>query len=140
MRDLIDRLELDGVTLALQLRAAGNLTDEHRSLITEHRDDLITALAMKQGLYLPSTMLSSLMTWTTMYHELRITHPAGLTINAKPEHVRDALKLYPWGVVHFTDDGGRWLLLSWGSVPTHALRELKDLDTGTVLVSEQVAA
>lgn len=92
------------------------------------------------GLYLPSTMLESLMTWTEMYHELRITHPAGLTLNAKPEHVRDALKLHPWGVVHFTDDAGRWLLLSWGNVPASALMGLHDLDTGALLASEQVAA
>lgn len=140
MRDLIDRLELDGVTLALQLRAAGNLTDDHRDLIRDNRDDLIAALAMKRGLHLPSTMLESLMVWTRLYHDLKITRPDGLTLNATPEHVREALETHAWGVVHFTDDGGRWLLLSWGSVPTHALRELKDLDTGTVLVSEQVAA
>ena len=139
LSDLLAKLEQEGAGLELSLRG-GNLTDEHRTFITEHRDDLITALALKRGLYLPAKMLESLLTWTEMYHELRITHPDGLTINAKPEHVRDALKLHAWGVVHFSDKDGRWLVLSWGNVPTHALMELHDLDTGALLIADQVAA
>lgn len=90
--------------------------------------------------HLPLKMLESLMNWTGYYHELRITHPGGLTINAKPEHVREALNLHPWGAVYITDDVGRFLVLSWGEVPTHALRELRDLETEELLVPEQVAA
>lgn len=89
------------------------------------------------SLHLPPILLHNLMAWVAKFHELRISHPNGTTINATPEHVRDAVKLHPWGVVC---DPERCLLLSWGDVPTVTLLGLRDLETGELPIPVQVAA
>lgn len=90
------------------------------------------------GLYrLPPILLHNLMLWVAKYHELRLEHPTGLILNAQPHHVVEASEAYPWGVVY---DPERYLLMSWGDVPTYALMGKRDLETGELLVAEQVAA
>ncbi len=140
--DLLNRLEGEGVSVSLNLKleADAQPSAETLNLIKENRDDLLKTLAFRQGLHIPAPMLESLLTWTRMYHELSIQHPDGLTLDATPEHVRDALAQHTWGVVYITDEGGRWLILSWGAVPTHALMELNDLETEKPIIADQVAA
>lgn len=87
--------------------------------------------------YLPPILLKNLMAWVAKFHELRIQHPNGITINATPEHVRDAAKLHPWGVVY---DPERYLLMSWGDAPIWALMDKRGLETGKLLIPEAVAA
>jgi hypothetical protein len=86
---------------------------------------------------LPPILLHNLMLWVAKYHELRLEHPGGVILNARPEHIRDAVKAHPWSVVY---DPERYLLMSWGDVPHFALVGKRDLETGELLIAEQVAA
>jgi hypothetical protein len=90
------------------------------------------------GLYrLPLILMHSLLLWVAKYHELRISHPNGVILNAQPKHVIQASEAYPWGIVY---DPERYLLMSWGDVPKVTLLGLRDLETGELLIAEQVAA
>jgi hypothetical protein len=91
----------------------------------------------EKHLHLPPPLLHSLMVWIVAYHELCILRPNGLTRNARPEHVTEALGAYPWGVVYRAD---LYLLLTWGAPPESALEGLHDLVTGELLIPDRVAA
>ena len=102
--DLLRQLGAEGATLELSLRGS-NLTTEHKALIRDHRDDLITLLALRQ--------ISG-----SDYH-LNITTSSGKAyVMAKPHHIDKAVELYPWGVVY---DSKNRLLTTWGDVPASAL-------------------
>jgi len=155
---ILNELREHGVTLELKddtaLRAHGVLTDTLRDVIRENRDELLVYLkgdpdptpclnkgvpekaADKLHYHLPPILLSNLMLWVTRYHELRLEHPTGLILDAQPHHVVEASEAYPWGVVY---DPERYLLASWGDVPTYALRGKRDLETGDLLMAEQAA-
>lgn len=110
--------------------------------VPQKTDDVVVAEghpweAAQPSVYLPPILLKNLMAWVAKFHELRIQHPNGITINATPEHVRDAAKLHPWGVVY---DSKRYLLMSWGDAPTWALMDKRDLETDEVLTPEAVTA
>lgn len=87
--------------------------------------------------YLPAILLQNLMVWTSGHHELRVTYPGGVILNAQPHHVRDAVERHPWGVVY---DSERYLLMSWGDVPTYEVQSLRDLERDELLAPETVAA
>lgn len=89
------------------------------------------------SLELHGDLLHNLMVWAGQYSELRLERPGGMVLNAKPEHLTDALSLYPWGVVY---DQTKAVLVTWGDVPRYALQGKRDLKSGALLVSEQVAA
>lgn len=140
--ELVQRLEAEGVSVSLNLKvkAERQPLPETVALLEQYRDELLEYLVKTSapgGLHLPAILLENLMVWTARYHELRIQHPDGLTLNAKPEHIRDAVKLHPWGVVYSRE---RYQLLRWGAVPGYALQDLRDLETDEPLVPEQVAA
>ncbi len=89
------------------------------------------------GLHLYGDLLHSLMVWVALYYELRLEHPGGINLDAKPDHVNAALTRYPWGVVYTAECH---VLLAWGDVPTSALLEKRDLLTDEPLVPETRAA
>jgi hypothetical protein len=91
----------------------------------------------KRAYHLPSILLHNLMLWVAQYHELRLEHPGGVILNAQPHHVIEASAAYSWGVVY---DPERYLLMSWGDVPAYSLIGKRDLETGELLIAEQVAA
>ncbi len=153
--ELIHHLEAEGVAVSLNLKATAKAKprDDLLTLIRDNRDAMLEHLATEmsksskvervphlrnsQGLALHGDLLVNLLTWTAKFYELRLEHPGGLTLNAKPEHVRGALATHPWGVVY---DAERLLLMSWGNVPTHALLDKRDLMTSELLLPEEVAA
>ena len=110
--DILKTLSDDGVTLELSLRG-GNLNAEHKALIREHRDALITLLALRH--------ISG-----SDYH-LNISTSSGKAyLMAKPHHLDEAVSLYPWGVVY---DSKNRLMTTWGDVPASALRGKTELTT-----------
>ncbi len=124
--DLLKTLEAEGVgvSLNLKLEADTKPSDDTRALIREHRDDLITLLAMRH--------ISG-----SDYH-LNISTSSGKTyVMAKPHHLDEAVSLYPWGVVFDSKDR---LITSWGDVPTSALLGKRDLAKGEPLAREMEAA
>lgn len=88
-------------------------------------------------LHLYGDLLLNLMGWAAQHQELCLEHPGAAVLNARPEHIRDAVKTHPWGVVYDID---RRVLVTWGNVPTSALRGKHDLETDELLLPEQVAA
>ena len=76
------------------------------------------------SLHLYGDLLHSLMVWVARYYELRLEHPGGINLDAKPDHVTGALTRYPWGVVYTAECH---VLLSWGDVPRHALTDKTEL-------------
>ncbi len=76
------------------------------------------------GLTLYGDLLHSLMVWVARYYELRLEHPGGTNLDAKPDHVNDALTRYPWGVLYTAECH---VLLTWGDVPRHALTNKTEL-------------
>lgn len=165
--ELLDHLEAEGfeVSLNLKVTAAKKPTDETPVLIRENRDALLEHLArevcgLRNGtheshlqdganyaharnfrnsgsLHLHGDLFLNLMVWAAQHQELHLEHPSAAVLNARPEHVRDAVKLYPWGVVY---DSDRRVLVTWGDVPRVTLLGLRDLETGELLIPEAVAA
>ena len=130
-RDLLDRLDAEGVSLSLKLRVEGDTqpSPETVELLEAHRATLLAYLAREHatgGVHLPGLLLHNLMLWTARHHELRITFPDGFILNAQPHHVTEAVQAHPWGVVY---DPDRYLLMSWGNVPAEELQGLRELDT-----------
>lgn len=124
--DLLNRLEAEGVGVALNLKVTADQkpNGDTRALIREHRDDLITLLALRH--------ISG-----SDYH-LKITTSSGKAyVMAKPHHIKEAVELYPWGVVSDSDNR---LITVWGDVPRVKLLGLCDLKTGKPLVPEAVAS
>ena len=122
--DIVQTLEVEGVTLELSVRAKGELTEAHRALIRENRDDLITLLAL----------------WhisKSNYHLNIKTSSGKVYVMAKPHHLDEAVSLYPWGVVY---DSKNRLITTWGDIPASALLGKSDLLTGEPLVREVEAA
>lgn len=150
---VVETLAAEGISLELSVRAKGELTDEHRALIRENRDALLEHLArgaygrsngtrvshfQRAGsLHLHGDLLLNLMVWAAQHQELRLERPGGVVLNARPEHIRDALERYPWGVVY---DSDRRVLVTWGDVPRVTLLGLRDLETDEALIPEAVAA
>ena len=147
--ELLKHLEAEGVgvMLALDLEADAEPKGETLDLIRENRDALLEHLARELvgtpnalasvGLTLHGDLLHSLMVWTGQYSELRLEHPGGVILNAKPEHVGDALNAHPWSVVY---DQTKAVLVTWGNVPRYALMDKRDLKTETWLEPQEVAA
>ena len=139
-RDLITRLESEGVTATLKLRLEGDSapSPETIALLQTHRDDLITHLALKQGdtpqtvrVDIAPNILTNLMVWVAQYHELRLELPNQLVLHAAPETVLDAVKHEPWGVVYRADRG---VVLVWGQPPKDKLSDYRHLETGEPLI------
>ena len=165
--DLLDRLGAEGVgvSLNLKLEADEKPSDETLDLIRENRDALLEHLAVEVyglrngtheshlqdganyqrasnfqrvgSLHLYGDLLHSLMVWIAQHQELRLERPGATVRNARPEHIRDAVKLYPWGVVY---DSERRVLVTWGDVPRVTLLGLRDLETDELLIPKAVAA
>lgn len=124
--DLFKSLEAEGVGVSLNLKVTADKkpSDETRALIGENRDDLITLLALRH--------ISG-----SDYH-LNISTSSGKNyVMAKPHHIDEAVRLYPWGVVY---DSKSRLVTTWGEVPTSALRGKRDLLTAEPLIREVEAA
>lgn len=120
--DILKQLESEGAQLELSLRGS-NLTPEHRALIRDNRDDLITLLTLRH------------ISGSDYY--LNITTSSGKAyVMAKPHHIKEAVALYPWGVVFDSEDR---LITSWGDVPGSALAGLGKLEP-EVTRPEEVAA
>jgi hypothetical protein len=136
--DLLKTLEAEGVgvSLNLKLEADTKPSDDTRALIRGNRDALLEHLiAQANGtrvshfqrvgsLHLYGDLLHSLMVWVARYYELRLEHPGGITLDAKPDHVTGALTRYPWGVLYTAECH---VLLAWGDVPRHALTDKTEL-------------
>lgn len=75
--------------------------------------------------------------WQGRFKELRVEHPNGIILNAQPRHVHDAMGWHSWGVIYTPE---RFLLTTWGDVPRYALIDKRGLETGELLIPEQVAA
>ncbi len=155
--DLLSRLEAEGVSVSLNLKLDADIkpSDETLNLIEQNRYGLFAYLrdndnlspllnkgspekaADKVHYHLPPVLLLNLLAWVAKYHELRLEHPNGVILNAQPHHVIEASEAYPWGVVY---DPERYLLMSWGDVPSYALVGKRNLETGELLIAEQVAA
>lgn len=150
--DVMKRLEAEGFEASLNLKVKGEATPSEglSALIRKHRDPLLEHLAREFGggpnvprpahLQFHGDLLHSLMVWTARYYELRLEHPGGVILNAKPEHVGDALNAHPWGVVC---DQTKAVLVTWGDVPRYALMDKRDLKTEKWLehvLPEEVAA
>lgn len=119
---VIEALEAGRISLELSVRAKGELTEEHRALIRENRNDLITLLALRH------------ISGADYY--LKIATADKAYVMAKPHHIREAVALYPWGVV---SDSENRLITTWGDVPARELQKLRDLETLTLLAPETVA-
>jgi len=142
--DLLKTLEAEGVSLSLNLKvsAAAKPSDATRALVRDNRDTLLEYLtrercpvpATQSGLTLYGDLLLNLMVWAGQYQELRLEHPNGVILNARPEHISP--ELHPWGVVY---DCERRVLVSWGDVPTSALRGKHDLTTGEPMIRDSEA-
>ena len=135
--EVLDRLKADGVglTLALDLEATTEPNPETLRLIREHRDSLLEYLARAlagtsqteklTGLTLYGDLLHSLCVWIGRYHELRLEHPGGVTLNAKPEHAAHHLTASTWAVLY---DETKTILAIAGNVPRHALTGKTELE------------
>ena len=124
--EVLERLRLDGVgvVLALDLEATAEPNPETLQLIREHRDDLITLLALRH------------ISGSDYY--LKISTSSGKAyVMAKPHHIDEAVSLYPWGVVYDSKDR---LIATWGDVPSSALLGKVDLLASEPLVREAEAA
>lgn len=142
-------LERLGVVLTPKLtyKSAAPLDAETVALLRSHKDELLRELIreregisnglVSRGLALYGDLLHSLMVWAARWSELRLEHPGGVILNAKPEHITDAQERYPWGVVY---DQMRAVLITWGDVPDAALIGKRNLKTGALLAPEQEAA
>ncbi len=142
-----------GVSLNLKLEADTKPSDDTRALIRDNRDALLEHLIAQAkrthvsdvgtmstrvdivpvpeqlfrssgSLHLYGDLLHSLMVWVARYYELRLEHPGGINLDAKPDHVTGALTRYPWGVVYTAECH---VLLAWGDVPRHALTDKTEL-------------
>jgi hypothetical protein len=140
--DLLKTLEAEGVgvSLNLKLEADTKPSDDTRALIRDNRDNLLEHLARTRypvagGLHLYGDLLHSLMVWVARYYELRLEHPGGINLDAKPDHVTGALTRYPWGVVYTAECH---VLLAWGDVPRHALTDKTELQATAQTPAERV--
>lgn len=79
-------------------------------------------------LYLSRKLRDSVIPEITENPELRIEHPDGLTLLAKPRHIIESLATYAWGVVYTTD---RCVLLAWGEVPAATIEGFNNVDKGS---------
>ncbi len=124
--DLLNRLEAEGVSVSLNLKLKADAQPpvETLDLIKENRDDLITLLTLRHV--------------TDSDYHLNITTSTGKAyVMAKPHHIKEAVALYPWGVV---SDSENRLITKWGDVPEGKLLGLRDLEMGEQLTPEQEAA
>lgn len=123
LAELLRRLEAEGVgvTLSLDLEADAEPKAETLDLIREHRDDLLTLLASRH--------LSGGDYYLTIH-----TSSGKRYVMAKPHHLEEAVRLYPWGVLSDSKDR---LITSWGDVPGSALEGLGRLEPNA---PEEVAA
>ncbi len=64
------------------------------------------------------------MVWLAKYHELRLEHPGGVVLLAKPEHAAHHLTASAWAVLF---DETKTILATAGNVPRYALAEKKEL-------------
>jgi len=130
--DLLKTLEAEGVGVSLTLKVSADArpSDDTRALIRDNRDALLEHLIAQAksphvgSLHLYGDLLHSLMVWVARCYELRLEHPGGVILNAKPDHVTGALTRYPWGVLYTAE---RHVLLAWGDVPRHALTDKTEL-------------
>ena len=133
--DILKTLNDDGAQLELSLRGS-NLTPEHKTLIRDNRDALLSYLAgelvgacqtdKSPGLHLYGDLLHSLMVWVSRYHELRLEHPGGVILNARPEHAAHHLTASAWAVLY---DETHTVLATAGTVPRRALAGKTTLET-----------
>ncbi len=147
--DLLKSLEAEGVgvSLNLKLEADTKPSDDTRALIRDNRDALLEHLITQAkrtrvsdfprvgSLHLYGDLLHSLMVWVARFYELRLEHPGGIKLDAKPDHVTGALTRYPWGVVYTAECH---VLLSWGDVPRHALTDKTELQPTAQTPAERV--
>ena len=143
--EVLARLKVDGVgvTLALDLEATAEPTPEALQLIRDNRDALLTYLAGEligsnfqhagtlptsenTGVTLYGDLLLNLMVWVHRYHELRLEHPGGVILGARPEHAAHHLRHSTWCVL---SDETKTMLATAGNVPRHALIEKTELQT-----------
>ncbi len=142
MGGLLERLEREGVALSLELRVKGDLSDDTRALIREHRDALLEHLIAEANysrvsnleepsntqrvayLHLCGDLLHSLMAWVARHYELRLEHPGGSILNAKPEQVAQHLTASAWALLY---DETETILATAGNVPRHALADKNEL-------------
>lgn len=124
--ELLKRLEAEGVVVSLNLKldADEKPSDETLALIQENRADLITLLALRH--------ISS-----SDYYLKIATSSGKAYVMAKPHHIREAVELYPWGVV---SDSKNRLITTWGDVAAHKLQGLRDLATGEPMTADVVPA
>lgn len=144
--EIVEVLAAAGVGLELSVRAKGELDDQHRALIREHRDALLEHLAAQHGdpgkirgssVQLHGELFHNLMVWAGQWSELRLERPGETTLSARPEYIAEAPERFRWGLVY--DQTGA-VLVSWGPVPRAAFIGKRDLLTGAVLLPEEMAA
>ncbi len=149
--ELLNRLGAEGISVSLHVdldvEADAEPKSETLSLIREHRTVLIEHLTQErvgtstglvsQGLTLYGDLFHSLMFWAAQWSELRLEHPDGVVLNARPEHITGAVGFHPWGVVY---DQTKAVLVTWGNVPYTALVGKRDLKIWAIPVPEQEAA
>jgi hypothetical protein len=87
-------------------------------------------------LYLSRKLLDSVAMRITEYPELRIEHPDGLILGAKPCHILKGLATYTWGIVY---TAARCILLVWGDVPMATIAGLKDF-AGEVVTTQHTSS
>ncbi len=120
--DLLARLEAEGIGVSLSLKVSADTkpSDDARALIRENQDILLEHLARHRY----GDLLQPILVWVARCYELRLEHPGGVILNAKPEHITGALTCYPWGVLYTAE---RHVLLRWGDVPRRALTDKIEL-------------
>lgn len=123
--ELLNRLEAEGIVLSLNLKleAVERPSEETRTLVRENRDALLEHLARTRypvgsGLHLYGDLLHSLMRWVGCHYELRLEHPGGVILNAKPEQAAQHLAHSAWAVLY---DETKTILATSGNVPRWAL-------------------
>ncbi len=124
--DLLNRLEAEGITVFLNLKLSAGVkpADEMLNLIEENSADLITLLALRH--------VSSVDYYLTI-----ATSSGKVYVMAKPNHIKEAVELYPWGVV---SDSEKRLITRWGDVPERKLLGLRDLVTGEAVFDERLTS
>ncbi len=149
--DLLKTLEAEGVgvSLNLKLEADAKPSDDTLTLIREHRDALLEHLIAganykhannlsrrrdnlpmsanfqrAANLHLYGDLLHSLMAWVARHYELRLEHPGGVILNAKPEQAVQHLTCSAWALLY---DETQTILATAGNVPHHVLADKTEL-------------
>ena len=134
--EVLARLKADGVgvVLALDLEATAEPTPETLQLIRDNRDALLEYLAGElvgtpnglesTGLTLYGDLLHSLMVWVHRYHELRLEHPGGVILGARPEPAAHRLTASTWAVLY---DETNTVLATARTVPARVIKDKAEL-------------